>query len=141
MATAKTAAKKPTREPSSASDVDDFMRKLDHPLKAELTLLRSIILGVNPGISEEIKWKSPSFRLKDHFATFNIRADALLIILHQGAKTSAAKSTGINIDDPGGLLEWLAKDRGVVRFSDMKMIKANRGAFENILRQWIAQLP
>ena len=141
MATVKTNAKKPTREPPSAGNVDDFMHKLDHPLKAEVAMVRSIILGVRPGISEEIKWKSPSFRLKDHFATFNIRADALLVILHQGAKVTAANSTGINIDDPSGLLEWLAKDRGVVKFSNMKMFKANRGAFENILRQWIAQLP
>lgn len=49
------AAKKPARGRPGANDVDDFMRKLDHPLKAGLEAVRSIILGVNPEISEGIK--------------------------------------------------------------------------------------
>jgi hypothetical protein len=135
------ASKKTARGAASANDVDDFMRSLDHPLKAELQAVRNIIRGVEPGITEGIKWNAPSFCLRDHFATFNIRADVLLVILHQGAKSTAASANGVTIDDPGGLLEWRGKDRAVVTFSDMKAIKARKAAFEHILRQWIAALP
>lgn len=116
------------------------MRKLDHPLKAELEAVRSIILGANPEISEGIKWNAPSFRCKEYFATINIRKDVVLVILHLGAKVKDNSTAGLTISDPTGLLEWLAKDRAAVKFRDMKAIKSSRAAFENIVRQWIAYM-
>lgn len=83
----------------------------------------------------------PSFRLKEYFATVSIRKDVVQAIFHQGAKVTAASTTGLSITDPSALLEWLAKDRATVKFRDMKAIKSSRGAFENIVRQWIASLP
>ena len=124
-----------------ASEVDDFMRKLEHPLKAEIEAVRSIILGADPRIGEGIKWNAPSFRLEEYFATMNFRKGVLMVIFHQGAKVTAGSATGLAITDPAGLLEWLAKDRGAVTFRDMKGIRSNRAAFENIVRQWIAQMP
>lgn len=134
------AAKKPVRNSSSANEVDAFMRKLDHPLKAELESVRSIILGVNPEISEGIKWNSPSFHCKEYFATINTRKDVVLVILHLGAKVKDNSTTGLTISDPTGLLEWLAKDRAAIKFPDMKAIKSSKAAFENIVRQWISYL-
>jgi hypothetical protein len=132
-----TAAKKPVRGTSGANDVDEFMRKLDHPLKAELQAVRSIILGANPEISDGIKWNAPSFRLKEYFATINIRKDEVLVILHFGAKVKDNSTADLTISDPTGLLEWLSKDRAAVKFRDMKAIKSGKAAFENIVRQWI----
>lgn len=123
---------------SGASEVDEFMRRLDHPLKAGLEALRSIILGASPRISEGIKWNSPSFRVDDWFATINIRKGAILVILHLGAKVKDNSTDGLSISDPSGLLEWLAKERAVVKFVDMKAIESGRAAFVKIVRQWIA---
>lgn len=135
------ATKKSVRGSSGANAVDEFMRKLDHSLKAELEAVRSIILGANPEISEGIKWNAPSFHLKEYFATINIRKDEVLVILHLGAKVKDNSTAGLKINDPVGLLEWLAKDRAAVKFRDMKAIKTGKAAFENIVRQWIAYLP
>lgn len=41
--------------------VDEFLENLSHPLKAEVEAVRSIIMGANKGIAEEVKWNAPSF--------------------------------------------------------------------------------
>lgn len=135
------ATEEPAKDPPGASDVDTYMRRLDHPLKAELEAVRGIILGASPGISEGIKWKSPSFRVNEYFATINTRSDVVLVILHLGAKVKDNSTMGLKISDPTGLLEWLAKDRALVRFRNMKAIKSGKAAFEKIIRQWIAFVP
>lgn len=115
-----------------------FLRELDHPLKEAIVALRQIILGVSPAIREEIKWNAPSFRTTEHFATFNLRAkDRVRLILHLGAKVKDTAAKGIEISDPAGLLEWLAKDRCLVTFSDGEDVLAKRAALESVLRAWL----
>ena len=41
--------------------VDDFMKKLEHPLKDVSESLRQIILSTGKTIGEEISWNAPSF--------------------------------------------------------------------------------
>ncbi|MEP7272142.1 MAG: hypothetical protein ABI882_11610 [Acidobacteriota bacterium] len=36
------------------------------------------------------------------------------IVLHHGAKAQASSTLSLTIDDPAGLLKWLAKDRAVI---------------------------
>jgi uncharacterized protein YdhG (YjbR/CyaY superfamily) len=55
---------------NKTAEVDAFMAKLDHPFKAEVQAVREIIKGVNPHITEQIKWNAPSFSYKDYLATF-----------------------------------------------------------------------
>ena len=137
MAASKRAA--PTE--SGSSDVEDFMAKLDHPLKAELQTVRTMILGADPSIVEGIKWNSPSFRTTEYFATTNIRGkDVIQVIMHFGAKVNEISATGVVIDDPEKLLTWLGKDRATIKFADMKSIQSKRDAFSAILRQWIVHV-
>ncbi|WP_437302869.1 DUF1801 domain-containing protein [Sorangium sp. So ce388] len=115
-----------------------FLRELEHPLKEEVVALRQIILGVSPAIREEIKWNAPSFRTTEHFATFNLRTkDRVRLILHLGAKVKDTAVKGLEIADPAGLLEWLAKDRCLVTFSDGEDVQAKRAALEAVLRAWL----
>jgi hypothetical protein len=135
-------AKKKVKTKSSGSrktvDVGEFMRELDHPLKVDIETVRQIILNVDPGIGESIKWNAPSFRTTDFFATFNLRSrDSVQLIFHTGAKVKATATTGINIADPAGLLKWLARDRCLVTLGVGKDIRAKRAAFEAIVREWI----
>jgi len=121
-----------------AGDVGEFMRELDHPLKRDIETVRQIILNVDPGISEAIKWNAPSFRTTDFFATVNLRSrERVQLIFHTGAKAPATAATGISIADPTGLLEWLAKDRCLVTLGAGKDIRARQAAFEAIVREWI----
>jgi uncharacterized protein YdhG (YjbR/CyaY superfamily) len=49
------------------------MEKLEHPFKAEVQMIRETIKKVNRDITEEVKWKAPSFRYKaEYLITFNL---------------------------------------------------------------------
>ncbi len=136
---AKVSNPKPTKPSASASEsVETFLAALDHPLKPVILALRQIILNADSSIAEGIKWNVPSFRTTEYFATFHLRAkDSVQIILHLGAKVRDSATTGIAIADPDSLLEWLAKDRALLKFADLPAVEANQAAFEKIIRQWI----
>jgi len=127
---------------STAADttkaVDELMRTLEHPFKAEIEAVRSIILGADPAIAEGVKWNAPSFRTAEYFATTNLRAKGGIgLILHLGAKVRDLPPGGVTIEDPEKLLKWLAKDRAAIELADMADIVARRAALEGIIRQWI----
>lgn len=130
---------KPTkRSAPPAADVETWLASLNDPRKEEVLALRQIILAADPAISEEIKWNVPSFRTSEHFATLNLRVKkGIGVILHFGAKKNDISKTGIAIDDPESLLEWLAKDRALVTFRDSGDIAAKQSAFTSLLREWI----
>jgi hypothetical protein len=122
-------AKKPT-------GVEEYVRGLPPLRQKETRALRKIILAVNPKITEEIKWAAPSFALGEHFCTFNAWAkDDVQLIFHHGPRKATSK--GVPIDDPDGLLEWLATDRASVRFESLNDIRAKKAALQAIVRQWI----
>jgi hypothetical protein len=122
------------------SKVDAFMAALDHPLKPDIEFVRKVVLAFAPGVTEGIKWNAPSFRLADDFATVNLRStDAVCVILHTGAK-KRTPVPDMTVPDPAGLLEWLAKDRCMARLGSGKALRANRKAFEAVLRAWIDKL-
>ena len=121
--------------------VDEFMSKLDHPFKTEIYAIRAAILGADSSIAEGIKWNAPSFRTRDYFATTNLREKAGVgVILHLGAKVRDTEPDGVPIKDPDGLLKWLAKDRAMVVFTNMKDFTTKKEAFEGLVRQWITHV-
>ena len=123
------------------SDVNQFMSNLAHPLHAEFEALRAIFLAADERILEGIKWKAPSFFYVDWFATFNLRAtEEVQIILHTGAKVKASSIDGVPIDDPDGLLKWLAKDRCLLTLSGMADVESKRQAVSAIVKQWVDQM-
>jgi Domain of unknown function (DU1801) len=86
--------------------VDEFLKKLEHPLKPEIEAVRRIILAADKRIGEGIKWNAPSFHTGEYFATFNLRStDSVELILHFGAKVRDIPARGLTIDDPAGLLK------------------------------------
>lgn len=139
MAATKKAARKkaaPAKAPASKDEAGAFMAALDHPLKADIAIVRKLILGVSPSISDGVKWNSLSFRKSDWFATVNLRSkDVVQLVFHTGAK--AKDNPELKIPDANGLLLWLAKDRALVTLGSGKTLKANRAAFEAIAKAWI----
>jgi hypothetical protein len=120
----------------SSAAVDQFIARLQHPHKAAIELLRQIICGVDPAIAEGIKGNAPSFRTVDYFATTQLRAaEGLGLILHLSKKVR--ERPAFQVDDPKGLIKWLAKDRAIARFSGLEDLAALRPALEDIVRQWI----
>jgi hypothetical protein len=136
----KSAPGKSSKEPTGADAVDAYLAELDHPLKPVIEEVRKIILGANPAIQEGIKWNAPSFHFKDWFATAGLQSkDFVRLILHMGAKVKD-NSKGIQIDDPSGLLEWLAKERCMATFHDGKDVRSKKSALAAIVKQWIKQM-
>lgn len=123
-----------------ADDVAAFMEALQHPLKTDLEAARRIILSADARIGESIKWNAPSFRTTEFFATTNLRAlDRVQFIFHLGAKVRK-DLPALKLDDPAGLVKWLAKDRCLVTLGAGKDVVANQGAFADIVREWIKYL-
>lgn len=52
--------------------VDAFMKKLEHPLKAEMAAVRAIILKANRQVTEGVEWGAPSFYYKGDMAVFKL---------------------------------------------------------------------
>ena len=124
---------------NATADVDVFMRALDHPHKPAIEALRRIIRGTDPAIIEGIKWNAPSFRTGEWFGTTHLRTKpGVGLILHFGAKVR--ELPGLTIDDPDGLLKWLAKDRAMIAFAHVAAVEARRVPLERIVRQWIRHM-
>ena len=120
----------------TSAAVDEFMSRLEHPQKAAIEAIRRVVRGADPAIVEGIKWYAPSFRATEYFATTHLRAKSGVgVVLHLGAKVRNIAS--VPIDDPSGLLQWLAKDRAMATFADADDVQARGPAFECIVRQWI----
>ena len=129
---------RPPKRAAAEQTVDGFLAKLDHALKPQIIALRPIILGADPSITEGIKWNAPSFRTSEWFATMRLHGkDGMQLILHFGAKKGDITTKGVTIPDPHGLLEWLAKDRAVVRFSGVADVAAKQHALAELIREWI----
>lgn len=112
-----------------------------HPLRKEIDALRAIILGVDPSISEGVKWNTASFRTSDWFATLNgpKQVKEPMVILHAGAKANGIVLKD-RIPDPEGLIKWLGNDRGQIVFKDAADIQAKENAFRAIVKAWLNNL-
>lgn len=120
--------------------VEEFLAQLEHPLLDEIHELRQLILSIDSSIKEAIKWNAPSFYTTEHFATMRLHGkQPLQLILHLGVAKQALPSG--TIDDPTGLLTWLAADRATVTFTHAGAVAAIREPLSAIIRQWIRYVP
>ena len=108
--------------------VDAYMERLDHPFKAEVQALREIIKGVDPRITEQVKWNAPSFSYEGYMATFN---------LHATKHVHLVWHNGVVLEDPAGLLEGSYPDRRMTYFTSMADVEEKRPALEGLVRQWV----
>lgn len=122
--------KKKKASPVSRTDkVDEFMMALDHPLKVEVQTLRNIIKGVNKEITEEIKWKAPSFSYRgEYLVTFNLRDTSRVHLVFHNPLIPQVKSK---------LLEGDYKDRRMAYFADMQDIETKKPVLQKALKDLI----
>lgn len=111
----------------SINKVDDFLAKLEGPLKEEMAVLRDAIMKVHPEITEDVKWGGPSFYYKGDIATFSLRIkDTLTLVFH--------KAEGL---DSTEILEPAAKGKAYAKFKSMEEVMARRAGLQAIIKQWI----
>lgn len=131
---------KPTHTtPADTSEaVDRFIAAMPEPQKAATALLREVLLGSDPRITEGIKWNAPSYKTHEYFATTHLRRPSGIgLVLHLGAKARASSLGRDTIQDPAGLLQWLAQDRAMIEFKDVDDLQGRREDVAAIVRQWV----
>jgi uncharacterized protein YdhG (YjbR/CyaY superfamily) len=149
-ATVERAAPRPARSVARAAQhvgsrtdpaVDELMRALEHPLKSDLQAARKLVLAASPDVHEGVKWNAPSFRTSDYFATLDLRTkDTVRFVFHTGAKSKDSRTKGVQVDDPEGLLQWLAKDRALVTLGRGAELRRKGPALQALVRAWITLL-
>ena len=109
--------------------VDEFMDKLDHPFKAEVEMVREIIKNVNKDITEQIKWKAPSFSYKgEYLVTFNLWEKGCIHLVFHNPVISKVKSK---------LLEGDYDHRRMAYLSGKEDIQAKKPLLEKALKDLI----
>lgn len=108
--------------------IDDFISKLNHPMKAEVEEAIKAIRNSSPHLEEDVKWGGPSFDYKEPMATLSLRlANCITFIFHKGEL----------INDKSGLLEPAPKGKAYLKFHSIKEIQDNKTNIENIVNEWI----
>ncbi|HZY35779.1 MAG TPA: DUF1801 domain-containing protein [Mucilaginibacter sp.] len=108
--------------------VDQYLKKKEHPMNAEIQRVREIILNVHPGLEETIKWNSPTFLYKGNMASYFMNAKKhVSLMFHKGAF----------IKNQNGLLVGDGKESRVAKFANMQEIEKRRKDLETVVREWI----
>ncbi|HZG01475.1 MAG TPA: DUF1801 domain-containing protein [Chitinophagales bacterium] len=122
----KTATKPSTNEwTNDPKAVDEYLSKLEHPLKAEIEAVRNIIKKADPKISERVKWNAPSFFFNVDLVTFNPRNESRVHLVFHDISITKVKSA---------LLEGDYEDRRMTYLTDMKDVKAKKPELERIMQ-------
>jgi hypothetical protein len=131
-------------KPSEPDKVDDYIKKLKHPLVDVVKALRRIILTTDSEIGEEIKWNAPTFfyaaemrpsnpkEYKRYLVVFNLyKKDCIRLVFPSGAK----------VKDMSGLLEGdYADGRRLAMFYDLKDVAFKEKALQRIIKKWLTLL-
>lgn len=140
----KRATSKNTRS-RAANDTDDtegvecLLAGMTHPMIEVIEDIRGTILAADEGITEGVKWNSPSFYCCGWFATIGARKpDRIEIVLHHGAKVRQDAALSDSIKDPAKLLRWKSPDRAVISIADGDDFGAIREPLAKLIDQWVA---
>jgi hypothetical protein len=114
---------------NKTEEVDEYMDRLDHPLKAGVQELREAIKGANEAITEEVKWNAPSFSHKDYLATFNLRDKSRIHLVFHNPMTPKVKSDLLEGDYPDG--------RRMAYFADLVEVKAKKFELQRVIKELV----
>ncbi|GAA1645260.1 DUF1801 domain-containing protein [Actinoplanes couchii] len=123
---------------TSAESVDQYLTRLQHPLKAGVLVLRTTILAADPAITEHIKWNAPSFCYDgEDRVTFRLQPrERLQLVFHRGAKVRSDAAT-FAFEDPSGMMTWPAPDRAVIDFPDLASVTTREAQVGELVARWV----
>ena len=130
---------------SEPEKVDDYMRTLDHPLKAELQALPMIILAADKRIGEHIKWNHPAFFYTGEMKPFAAKEyKRYIIVTNIHGKDGGVLlvfTNGASVNDTTGFLSGdYADGRRLARFHDMNEINAGKKSLTKIIKQLVGTI-
>lgn len=120
------------------SKVTEFLEGLNHPLRAEIELLRNIIMKSEDGLSENIKWNGPNYSFEDQDRiTMKIQPPKQIkLIFHRGAKKVDQPKTKL-IDTNTKQLIWKENDRAIMTFKNLSEIEKSKSELTEIIKKWV----
>jgi len=129
--------RRPSRHPSA--EVEDFLSRLDHPLKQEILALDRAVRACDASIRSGLKWNSLSWATHEYFGTVFLRStESVQVVLHFGAKGHRAVRP--SIADPAGLLDWRGADRAIASLGRGAAFRRALPAFGAIVQDWVRAL-
>jgi hypothetical protein len=122
------------------TSVDAYLQDQPADRRAVINVLRETVLGARPGVTEIVKWNSPSFVYQgEDRITVNASArEAVRLIFHAGVATQEDKQalpafTG----DPDGLLRWHSNIRASLLAKDAAEVEARCEAIATVVGNWL----
>ncbi len=109
--------------------VREFLLKLEHPLKAEIEAVRTIILSVDQRIAEGIKWNAPCFHYKGDMTVIHVRAQQHVHLVWPSGAEIGGDSAVLEGDYPDG--------RKMSYFRSMAEVKAKQSQLKQAVRAWM----
>lgn len=116
------------------STVEQYLAAQPADRLAEVEALRAAVMNAAPGITEIIKWNSPSYvwRGEDRL-TINVGRGPAVLVLHRGVSEAEDKSAASTFaGDPLGLLTWHSDIRASLPAS------ATKDDAVAVIRAWLA---
>ena len=127
---------------SDSEQVTELIGKLEKPVAEAVKLIRQIFLSID-GISEQIKWNSPSFYYNGEMKPFDpkeYKRDIAVANLHRG-RLMLVFPTGAKINDTTGILEGNYIDgRRIVNFKDASDVKAKEDKLRKVIVDWLSKV-
>ncbi len=119
--------------------LDQFFNNLQEPRKAEVEVLRKIILGAESELKEHLKWNAPSYTFHhDDRITFNLFNPSFTqLVFHAGAITKEDKKSPPVFKDETGLLEWKSNIRATVTFNSIEQVNEHKEDLIRIIKKWL----
>ncbi|TFD29858.1 DUF1801 domain-containing protein [Cryobacterium cryoconiti] len=119
--------------------VAEFLVAQPPDRRAEIEVLRQIVLGTNGELSEHIKWNSPSYVLNGvDRVTVNAHGKGVRLILHWGTRIAEDRRAAHTFDgDPFGLLTWHSNIRASVSVADLADLLEKQDQISDVVRRWL----
>ncbi|MFZ1313007.1 MAG: DUF1801 domain-containing protein [Chitinophagaceae bacterium] len=119
-------------KPAKRSDeelVNEWLNKLEAPVKKEIEVVRKIIKSSSSKLRERIKWNAPSYYYKEDILTFGPyqKDGRILLVLHHPAVVKIKSA----------LLQGEYKDRRLVYFNNSKEAAKNKKELARIISEII----
>jgi len=106
--------------------VEAWFADRGHPLEAEMRRVRDLVLGVDPRITEAIKWQTPTFVFEGNIASFSPSKNFVSLMFHRGSEIPGHHPA---LEGDGRLVRTM-------RFADAAEVEAKRDDLEAAITAW-----
>jgi len=116
------------------TSVEQYLSAQPADRLAEVETLRAVVMDAAPGITEIIKWNSPSYVWQgEDRLTINVGRGPARLVLHRGVAQAENKSAAPTFaGDPAGVLTWHSDIRASMA------AEVEHDVAVAVVREWLA---